>query len=255
MNIHFEDKELFEELKKESLIKVLVGSRMYGIHHDKSDYDYLYIYPRPKNLSHSYLWDNHQLQFNEKGVNHIFTDVNTFVRNILTGDSTINFETLHSDEFKNENSLNVISYLYFNRIQFYSFNIMKAYLGFAQRDLTYCTKKGINQKRLIHAQRCLYFYDGIKYDDFNLDCSFILNNIEKDGVTEIENLYTYAECERRLISKRLDSKEIPRLACTDFLLNLDEVITHYNYDSDYCSNKITSMLVNALENGIHYGSK
>ena len=97
MNIHFEDKDLFEQLKRESLVKVKVGSHLYGMETDESDVDYLYIYLKPENMKDSFIWEHHQLQYKEDGVDHNFVDLHTFIRNILTGDSTINFEVLHSN--------------------------------------------------------------------------------------------------------------------------------------------------------------
>ena len=38
MNIHFDDKDLFDKLKRATIAKVLVGSHMYGTNNEKSGY-------------------------------------------------------------------------------------------------------------------------------------------------------------------------------------------------------------------------
>lgn len=112
MNIHCYDKKLFELLKSLSFTRIKVGSHMYGMENKDSDIDYLYIYLKPQGLADSFLWQHHQLQFKEDGIDHNFTDLHSFIRNIMTGDATINFEALHSEEMKANKEL---SFLYENR--------------------------------------------------------------------------------------------------------------------------------------------
>ena len=68
MNIHFANKELFEKLKSATIVKCLVGSRIYGNHTNGSDYDYLHIYATSENELNSFIKVHHQLQYKEDGI-------------------------------------------------------------------------------------------------------------------------------------------------------------------------------------------
>jgi len=63
MNIHFNDKELFEKLKSATIAKIVVGSNMYGTQNSSSDIDYLYIYATSENELNSFVKVHHQLQY------------------------------------------------------------------------------------------------------------------------------------------------------------------------------------------------
>ena len=69
MNIHFEDKILFEKLKSATIVRCLVGSRCYGTHTLDSDHDYLYIYATSENELNSFITTHHQF-IKKKGTNN-----------------------------------------------------------------------------------------------------------------------------------------------------------------------------------------
>jgi len=134
--------------------------------------NHFYEQGRADAMKNSFLWEHHQLQYKEDGIDHLFVDLHSFIRNIMTGDSTINFEVLH--ELKNSS----LNFLYENRNFFYSYNIMKSYLGFAKRDLKQCLINGEfnhNFKKLSHATRCVNSYHMIMNGEYLNDLSKIDN--------------------------------------------------------------------------------
>lgn len=151
MNIHFTNESFFKELQENSLVKLEVGSKMYGFDNANSDVDYLYIYLRPYVNDTSFVWEFQPLQYKEDGVDHIFVDLNTFVKHVMTGESTLFFEALHE---LNGTSL---QRLYDYRKWFYSYNVIKSYLGLAKRDFKKVsdsiTNEYVNYKKLHHGVR------------------------------------------------------------------------------------------------------
>jgi len=75
---------------------------MYGTDNENSDTDILHIYVQTKEESNSFVkfQNHHQLQFKKDNVDYIFTDIFTFLKNLMSGDSTINFEVIHSETLK-----------------------------------------------------------------------------------------------------------------------------------------------------------
>jgi len=263
MNIHFTDKELFETLKKHSIVKVQIGSHLYGFNNEKSDIDYLYIYPRSVQMKDSYLWEHHQLQYKEEGVDHIFTDLPTFIRNILTGDSTINFEVLH--ELKGT----PLHLLHDARYKFYSYNIIRAYLGLARRDLKDLIPKngaggGFSFKKLHHAVRgyctasMIYKGEYKNHWDKNYPNLFqLLKDIKTGGtpvsIKEMIDGYTgRINCLRSDLNEKFEAGNIPRMMNTNSLAYMDTIvrIVSEEYDHDFKIPK--DIYYEALENGVKY---
>ena len=265
MNMHFDDKELFETLKENSIVKVQIGSHLYGFQNAESDIDYLYIYPRPKKMQESFLWEHHQLQYKEDGVDHIFTDLHTFVRNILTGDSTINFEVLHELEDTPLHALFETKHL------FYSYNVIKSYLGLARRDLRTShyedDKDGegyYNIKRIHHAIRG--YHSALMVSEGEYTNKWREKHPElfrkaldvKNGGREVysdtyHSVYTeYTKDLRIKNNERLEKGLIPRMMNPRSLAYIDFVVKsatreHRNYfDIDL------TMFYEALENRIKY---
>lgn len=152
MNIHFYDKKLFEQLKKATLVQVKVGSHMYGTNTENSDTDWLYIYATSENELLSAIQSYHQLQYIEDGVDHNFVSLHSFIRNCLSGDSTINFEVIQSGALADTS----LSWLDDMKDSFITYNIIRSYLGFARRDIKHFHKQKDDynkRKRLGHIIR------------------------------------------------------------------------------------------------------
>jgi hypothetical protein len=108
MNIHLKNKEDFESLMGSVYLTVKVGSNLYGCQNQESDTDYLHFYAEHEDDTKSFLWTHHQLQYKTDKEDHNFTTLKSFIRNLLTGDSTINYEVLHSKDLQNNKDLNFL---------------------------------------------------------------------------------------------------------------------------------------------------
>ena len=175
MNIHFTNEKLFDTLNDNTIIKIRVGSHMYGLDNKNSDIDYLSIYLENYDNRNSFMWEHHQLQYKKNNIDFNFTTLQTFIRNALTGDSTINFEVIHSEDLKNSK----LSWLYARRNDFRNYNIIKSYLGIAKRDHKFWIKDTNNfknhtsetNKKLAHFVRGVIFAKNLFDNNFSLDLS------------------------------------------------------------------------------------
>ncbi len=132
MNIHFTDEKLKYQLDYSTIFKIEVGSSMYNLKTSNSDTDILCIYLEGSLNCTSITSNHHQFQYKdeENNIDYIYTSLNQFISNILSGDSTINYEVLQTLEFK-EKFPNLWIFLNFRPIT----NVTKSYLGLAKRDL------------------------------------------------------------------------------------------------------------------------
>jgi predicted nucleotidyltransferase len=205
MNIHINEEE-FNELKKYTVGEYQFGSVLYGLNNEKSDTDILYLYENPIH------WDetlkfyniNHQFQYKEvnKNIDHLFTSVEQFWKNLSNGDSTINCDIfLFNKDFNN--AINSDYRLKFVR----TYRIMKAYLGLAKRDFK---KANEGNHKLIHGARCLYMVE-----------TLINNELPTiNGIQEyVKNIST------KDLSNLIDNEIQLRKKLTDMLENKE--ITHY----------------------------
>jgi hypothetical protein len=95
-------------------------------------------------------------------------DIITFIKNLVSGDSTVNYEIIHGEEIKSTD----LSFLYDYKNDFSTFNIAKAYLGFAKRDIkSYNNRIDSTEKRgaLLHILRSNYFAYHIINNNVNIN--------------------------------------------------------------------------------------
>lgn len=180
MNIHIEDEELVDRLIDATILKVTVGSHMYGTNNINSDIDYLYIYATSENELSSVINTHHQLQYKEDGVDYVFVSLHTFIQNILNGDSTINFEVINSEQLVGTE----LEWLYNIREYFTTYTIIRSYLGFARRDIKHFHKGKDDYdktKRLRHIIRGYLYAKSILSYEWNFDsCNDELKSIDID---------------------------------------------------------------------------
>lgn len=146
MNIKI-NKEQFERLYQHKEEEHIFGSRLYGTAREDSDtdimviYDSRYAFGTP--LTVYGLPNIHQFQYDdtENNKQYVFSDMIQFAKNMQSGDSTINAEIMM---FMDETTKNDIPI-------FRTYKIIKAFLGFAKRDLKR-KKKGYES----HVMRGLY---------------------------------------------------------------------------------------------------
>jgi len=136
MNLHI-NKEEFDFLMSAPKFGIFeVGSKLYGLNDAESDTDYLIIlYPLKSNC----FSNHHKFQYKdiENNIDYNFTDLTNFVSNIVKGDDLTGFELIHSHEFQ----LSTLGWLSDFRYEFYTYNIIKAYLGVVDRDIRHFSKR------------------------------------------------------------------------------------------------------------------
>ena len=223
MNIHFEDIELFDNLNKMVIFDIEVGAGMYGLKNKDSDIDILKIYLDNTKMLYE---TNHQLQYNAtvngNKVNYIFTSLEQFIRNILSGDSTINYEVLSTKLFKTHS---IAFYNLYHKLSKYKLKIIKSYLGMANRDLK-SLRKEFSGKKLSHFIRGVEFAHSLANDrdlfEFVLDYNkrMYLLEIKNNDFVDDSTLETVAIYETRMDTLRavVDSARVEKLSWEDAAL-------------------------------------
>jgi len=146
MNIKITEDELAEIslYVKESYI---IGSRMYNTHTEDSDTDVLYIIT-PFLKSDEYYPNWHQFQYDSADGKrqYMFTTKERFYRNLFSGESTINADVIMFTDFDNLSPSDKLNHCR-------THNIIKAFLGFAKRDLK---RYNVGKNKHFHAARSIY---------------------------------------------------------------------------------------------------
>lgn len=224
MNIHFSDKTLFNKLVSASILKIEIGSTMYSLNDSNSDIDYLYVYATSDNELNSFLKSHHQLQFKEDGIDHNFINIHQFIRNTISGDSTINYEVINSNKLLGTN----LEFLYNMRKSFSNYNIIRSYLGMCKRDNLHYFKKTDHRdqlKTIIHIYRGYYFAKSIMNNDFKLVNSDILsisNEIRQIGENDFKSKKEYLTKSSLLVSDlRNELNQYLNLKTLDMSKNMD----------------------------------
>ena len=150
MNIKI-NKEQADYLFSREKLRELCGSRLYGTNFDDSDFDYLVFYRPFPDLEDVYA-SRHQFQYDDidNNVHYNFTTIPQFWQNLLSGDATINadialFSGLGDQGWDENDILNSCR----------TYNVIKAYLGFAKRDIK-DLKQGKGRNKKFHIIRGLY---------------------------------------------------------------------------------------------------
>lgn len=125
--------------------RFVIGSRLYGTAHAASDTDYLCLYRTSCVELHSGLPNFHQFQYKDvdEPIDWNYCSELQFWKNLHSGESTIHADIILFTDLK-EQKLNICR----------TYKIIKAYLGFAKRDIKEMGKG--NAKKAMHAARGLY---------------------------------------------------------------------------------------------------
>lgn len=265
MNIHIKDIELFERLAISTLVGIDVGSRMYGLEHKDSDTDTLCIYATSDEELNSFYMSHHQIQYKELNKDYIFTNIHSFLRNALSGDATINFEVINSKKLIGTS----LEFLYNLRKEFYNYKILRAYLGFAKRDIKRIDIDGKTEfgknKKIAHSYRGLMFAKKI-YNNEDIELSEneikeIKETIWKlDGYKErksySEKLMKEIETFRKMINSELDKGTLTNFMTVNGQRKLDKEINKLMVTDLYKRKKMSEIDMNlfydANEKGIDY---
>lgn len=140
-------KEERDFLEKSVLKRYTIGSQLYKTNNSDSDTDILNIYKTSAIELNSALPNFHQFQWKdtENNIDWLYTSELQFWRNFYSGDSTINTDiVLFTDIVTDDN----------HRLKLCrTYKIIKAYIGFAKRDLKQINK---DKSKIFHANRGLY---------------------------------------------------------------------------------------------------
>lgn len=261
MNIHITDNNLFNTLKKNSLISMEVGSAMYGISDILSDKDFLSVYLTSKSELYSVSFSHHQIQYKDS-INNIdfnFVSIHSFIRNLLSGDSTINFEMINTQSLLN----NDFRFLYDNRLKFFTYNVIRSYCGLARRDvneISSLSNERDKNKKLLHSYRGYEFAKSILDKSFSIDT---ISNELREKLIEIKSfnendrinlsieLKSKIEELRRDINTKLDKKEIIRYIDSKFQRELDEWVISLFKEQELIEFDL-DLFYNVNEKGIIY---
>jgi hypothetical protein len=275
MNIHFAEQSLFENLCDAALCRLEVGSKMYGLQHAESDTDYLYILPRTVLEEHSFLFSYHQFQYKDPltPTDHNFTSLYAFINNCLSGESTINFECLHSEILK----VSPLGFLSTFAPQFANYNIIRAYLGFCERDIKhYARQKDTKDKAsaIIHIHRGFSFAQSIFDNQFQLvnpELIEFANKVRQDYQNGEYQLYEeklfflrdkVKQFRQETINKALANKQLVRIMSLEYQRALDRQLQTFVKQDFYKSQqtkiseknaqKMQELLYDANENWVSY---
>ena len=231
MNIHFTNKNLKEQLDKSTIFKIEVGSGMYKLKTPESDTDILCIYLEGSLNLTSITQTHHQLQYNdnENNIDYIYTSLGQFVRNIISGDSTINHEVLQSSEFINKfhNYTLLILFLNFFR-PFKSFSC-------SSRDVK-MLKKELSHKKAYHIKRGILFAESI-LNDVNIFYSLDihrknLSTIRDTGtLLDFEGFIQIQEARINYLRESIKDKQF-KLSSTDMYNINTAILNIYNEYKD-----------------------
>jgi len=146
MNIKINEEE-YIELGLHIENSYVIGSRLYNTHTEDSDYDILFII-KPFLKSDNYYPNWHQFQYDSTDGTrqNMFTTKERFYRNLFSGESTINADVIMFTDFDNLSPSEKLNHCR-------TYNVIKAFLGFAKRDLN---RYNTGKNKHFHAARSIY---------------------------------------------------------------------------------------------------
>lgn len=267
MNIHFDDTDLLKTLMDQTIVSFKVGSHLYGLDDNKSDEDYIFIYRPSVYEKNNFFFLHHQLQYNDNVNNrdYIFTSINSFIHNMINGDSTINFELLQSGLFEGT----PLSFLNGYKEDFKNFSITRSFLGMARRDIEKFNKRIDTRDRMkgyLHIHRAYHSVERIlngEYD-FNEICSLLKS--QKECILEYSDIElnkmvkAYSSPIQKLRYHNTDTmnnKKINKYMKVDRLRNLSSDLIDFNLSNlstmDIESmDKIIELYTKGFEEGVTY---
>lgn len=237
MNLHI-NKEKFDFLMKSKIIgKYLIGSHLYGTNDENSDTDYLVIYYPFRNQLLSAFNNHHQFQYKdtENNIDYNFVDVITFVKNLVKGDSTINYELLFSKEFKESKLGFLCDYIE----EFRTYTIIKAYLGFADRDLRLLNQRKTDKDRLsgmFHAQRSYIMAQDIFCRRVDLNFKSLKDIVDLSWIRNAADIRANYKAYREFITKEFQEGNLTRYLKANTQKEIDEKLFYLlknNTHNDY----------------------
>lgn len=199
MNIHIHKDQYNFIINNTISYKFTIGSKLYKLDDKNSDTDYLIIYHPFYNQIIDPFLNQHQFQYKDvdNNIDYNLVDIITFIKNLTSGDSTINYELINGDEIKNTD----LKFLFDYKKEFSTYNIAKAYLGFAKRDIRdFYKKKSLKDKlsTVLHVYRSFNIANSI-INNYSSDINLIYSMLKSFK----ENIKTYDELGLRKLLKNI----------------------------------------------------
>jgi len=202
------------------------GSALYKTNIKNSDTDLFHIIATPQNISSSFLPLTQSLQYKENKKDHIFSTPQAFIHNLITGESTINFELLFEPQFK-AGPLGFISSL----SEEITYTTLKSYLGLIKRDFRQFSEN--REKKLYHALRGLWTFEQLRANQYQNDLStspiyeLLMKIRHKElGPKDLDlikgEIETKTDQYRLMINQELGERKIPQTFSKNKLLKLDQ---------------------------------
>jgi predicted nucleotidyltransferase len=257
MNIHLDKEEFTNISEKKSFGKFVIGSKLYGIDNENSDTDILNITHSFSNLAFSAFGNHHQFQYKGDNTDYLFIDIVTFIRNLVSGDSTINYELLFSKDFESSS----LSWLSEISDSFRTYNVIKSYIGMVERDIKHFSKR-VGSDRLsgiVHIKRGILFAKNMlnnesldfgalsefKYDnDVNLDDAVATNDFLRYSLSKVKDF------RKNELNVAVENGDIKRFLDTDIQLYINKKLMEINEVDmkSFLSDSILRKLFNTNEN-------
>lgn len=265
MNIHLDDDNILNVMRDSTIATFEFGSKIYGLENSDSDIDDIAIVAHNDFFANTFLWEHHTLQSVSEERDTIFTNMQLLVRNLMTGDSTCYFETLHT----NQCAGTVLEFLSDRREWFYNFATIRAFLGYARRDIKHAKDNG---KRFSHALRCYYsakmlfedhYYTNYLYDYDKSAYSLVKalkndthNMSNRDLGVEIKKVRDDIDSLRKQVSESFNSnnRRYYRYMTPEKLKEIDKFVIDFNKNNwyDIEQNVQIDKLYEVLEYGVIY---
>lgn len=268
MNIQIEDENILNVLNESVIDRFEFGSKIYGLETEKSDVDDIAVIKQNDFFANTFLWEHHTIQRASEERDTIYTTLQLLVRNLMTGDSTAYFETLHSNQCDGT----ILEFLADRKSWFYNFTTIRSFVGYARRDIKHSKDNG---KRFAHAVRCYYaakmlfddhFYtnDYREYDtnvyEYIRSMKLGTHGLSKYELSqEIQYYKKSIDDLRKQVSESFNSnqRKHDRYMSAERLREIDAYVIDKNktlwYDLEDEENFYIYQMYHALENGIEYG--
>lgn len=268
MNIQIEDQNILNVLENSVIDRFEFGSKIYGLDTVNSDIDDIAVIKQNDFFANTFLWEHHTIQRASEEQDTIYTTLQLLVRNLMTGDSTSYFETLHTKQCDGT----ILEFLAKRKKWFYNFTTIRSFLGYARRDIKHSKDNG---KRFAHAIRCYYaakmlFEDNYYTNDYRQYDRRVYDYIHafKTGSHELTKYEVSQEIQyykkaiddlRKQVSTSFNSnqRQYDRYMSVDRLREIDSYVIDKNrslwYNLENDEEFYIYQMYHALENGIDYG--
>lgn len=267
------DETVRNQLNKNVICQMLMGSHAHGLNNDNSDIDYLYIFEEDTN---SLFREDNGWQYKTRAVDENYQSLGTFIRNVVKSESPTNFEALLGGwNFTNMSNRNgVISDIFTILSKNRSYALIKSYLGFAKKDgawlmkalqddritMDICNKlshfyRGVETAKILINNEEYIFHAGCKYDSrFRTAYNYKNNHLGSTKISELKEMIILKLFEIDELSKHLNNMLDKHLIHRRFsdveMKKIDELYKEVKVQS--CAIEYGDIVYKIIENGMTF---